>query len=1016
MIEVAALQIEVDSTALNRGKKDLADFASVAGTVERALGSVADAFLRMATFGAVRGLGDLTNSLKDTVLLAARYETLGVAMDQIGKTAGYTEVDLARYESALEKTGITALQSRESIVKLIAANVDLDKATRLARAAQDLAVVGNMNSSEAFAKMVQGIQTGQVRLLHNMGIMVTFQDAYKKMAAELGKNVTALTDFEKVQARTNAALAYAERLAGAYEAAMGTAGKQLRTMERYVENLRVSLGQTFGPALVVIVSALNDMFQRMADSIALAHASGDFKKWQDTFVSVANAVIATVKVFWDLKEVIGAVLVGYMAMRAYVFVVGVWQSLQAAVAAAQVAMNAYAYATGTVAATAGIADAAVMALNTTITAAGGPIAIAIGIIGALVGGYLLMRDSATEANKAALENIKTAADSTPQFLRLSAELKKSADASKQFGDATQYAKDHQDELIIAKNQIIGLGPEFNNALIVEAKNIEELSAAYNKLVHNQLEEKIKSAEALVKSIKRQMDDLSTPSGFLENLFYDKGTGGGSKARAYADQLKELSKQSADASANLANLQKALKELEDRNKGGMKKPGEEEEDSLKRTNALRDQEHNLKKALLNASKALTDEEKYRHAVASANLDLEERVTKLQEQFASGKIAGGEAALNRLIGGWTRVRNLQVESAKRVYDEAQYKKAEDATKKLADATKKLADVTESLDIIDENGYAKQLIDVEKRFNSFRDTVVDSYSVIISYAQAAAFANGQLFDPEIINLMGQMADILQRVETARGAARLKVAAAVLESDASKLRTALKEAQDRAGYSYTFEEQARAVEDLNNQLHLTPGALAKVKKEIEDQEKRSKSFVGGLKAGFRDFYQTAINVYDNIRQASNRWLGEFSDKLADMVVTGKGSFKDLAQSIIKDLVRIYIQSLLVQAVWKSMNWVGSSGGGSTTYDTSGGGGGFGIDTSGDFFSGSLAGGGVSAPSAKGSGDISVAVSVDARGAASTEVSGPSPEGAKAFGEHMAGITRHVILQELRPGGMLNR
>ena len=52
----------------------------------------------------------------------------------------------------------------------------------------------------------------------------------------------------------NAVLSRAPALAGAYEASMGTAGKQLLSMKRYGEDLQVVLGGLFSDAFRESVS------------------------------------------------------------------------------------------------------------------------------------------------------------------------------------------------------------------------------------------------------------------------------------------------------------------------------------------------------------------------------------------------------------------------------------------------------------------------------------------------------------------------------------------------------------------------------------------------------------------------------------------------------------------------------------------------------------------------------------------------------------------------------------------
>ncbi|MDR2573781.1 MAG: hypothetical protein LBC94_05465 [Desulfovibrio sp.] len=99
-----------------------------------------------AGFSGVSGLGSL---LQETATTAMRYETLGLAMNQAGANAGRNRAEMAAFETQLVKSGIAMNESREILTQLAAANIiDLSKSAQLARTAQDLAVVGGVNSSE----------------------------------------------------------------------------------------------------------------------------------------------------------------------------------------------------------------------------------------------------------------------------------------------------------------------------------------------------------------------------------------------------------------------------------------------------------------------------------------------------------------------------------------------------------------------------------------------------------------------------------------------------------------------------------------------------------------------------------------------------------------------------------------------------------------------------------------------------------------------------------------------------
>ena len=194
--------------------------------------------------------------LKDITLAAARYETLGVAVGVIGNNAGYASQQMAKFQQGLEQAGISMSGARQALTRMAQAHLDLSKSAQLARVAQDTAVIGAMNSTEAFNQLVYGIQSANVRILRTIGINVSFKDSYEKIAKQLGRTATSFSQSEKAGIRLNAVLSAGKRIAGTYEGAMQTAGKQLLSLERHFDNLKVMAGAAFTPALLESVQSI----------------------------------------------------------------------------------------------------------------------------------------------------------------------------------------------------------------------------------------------------------------------------------------------------------------------------------------------------------------------------------------------------------------------------------------------------------------------------------------------------------------------------------------------------------------------------------------------------------------------------------------------------------------------------------------------------------------------------------------------------------------------------------------
>lgn len=298
-MDLAELGFKVDSRQLKKGKAELSDFGKQgaktskdldksAKGVSKSFGGMATAIKMAATaYGVFKAVG----FLKDATLLAARYETLGVVMKVAGNNAGYSAKQMAEFEKGLQKAGIAMIESRSTLTKMAQAQIDLTQSATLARIAQDAAVIGNINSSEAFDRMIHGIQAGMPLILRNIGIQVDFEAAYQKSAKALGKTSTELTTIEKTQARANAVVAEGAKIQGIYEQSMTTAAKQMNSLKRHVDNLKVGLGKAFTPVLAEVVQQITEGIMGINDEIGDASSIED---WGNTlrlkFVAITKAM------------------------------------------------------------------------------------------------------------------------------------------------------------------------------------------------------------------------------------------------------------------------------------------------------------------------------------------------------------------------------------------------------------------------------------------------------------------------------------------------------------------------------------------------------------------------------------------------------------------------------------------------------------------------------------------------------------------------------------------------------
>lgn len=304
----STLILGVDSRQVKDGAKSLDDLAAAGGRAEKSTDALTKASAVLANVARAAagafGLYKLASLAQESAMLAARFETMGIVMKVAGNNAGYTAAQMNLYSAALQKSGISMLQSRDALTQLATAQIDLTKAQAIGRAAQDLAVVANTNSSEAMARMIHGIKSGQTEVLRTLGLNVNFEASYKSMAAQLGVNEQALTAQQKTMARTNAVLLESKNYAGIYEESMTTAGKAMSSLARYSENLKIKIGDIFLPALA-------DAVFQYTDALKAANAEMDKLGSARTVANIGESLAGAFRVVYETVVVLAA-NVGYV--------------------------------------------------------------------------------------------------------------------------------------------------------------------------------------------------------------------------------------------------------------------------------------------------------------------------------------------------------------------------------------------------------------------------------------------------------------------------------------------------------------------------------------------------------------------------------------------------------------------------------------------------------------------------------------------------------------------------------
>jgi len=257
------------------------DFATPAlqGIATAAANTISAVSTATAVAGtAIVGLG--TSSF----MAAAEVSEMNATLGALAKANDLATESVNETVLEVKGMGIEMATAQSTVAKMIQSELDLSKASQLARIAQDAAVIGQVNSSEALDRLIHGITTQQTDVLRGIGIQVDANAAQEEYAKTLKKTTGELTSTEKSAAMLNAVLKEGEKIAGSYEAAMQEPGKVLRSFPRLFNDIKVAIGETMLDAFGPFILATYDMVKAFSKAVA---AGGPLN---ELFVTIGNSL------------------------------------------------------------------------------------------------------------------------------------------------------------------------------------------------------------------------------------------------------------------------------------------------------------------------------------------------------------------------------------------------------------------------------------------------------------------------------------------------------------------------------------------------------------------------------------------------------------------------------------------------------------------------------------------------------------------------------------------------------
>jgi hypothetical protein len=210
------------------------------------------------------------------VQAAAHEARLEASMRALAKAHGISEGAALAQAQAVREIGFYGEEATHTISRMIVADMDLAKATGLAKLAKDAAAIENISAGEAMEKLLLAVEGGVSRGLRSMGLFVDFNKEVELQQLRTGKT---LSESEVKQVRYNAVMREGAKIAGAHAAAQGEAEAMVKKFQREMVELREAIGARFQDQYKSLVSHLKDAASWLKDNVDLLAKFGQVAMW-----------------------------------------------------------------------------------------------------------------------------------------------------------------------------------------------------------------------------------------------------------------------------------------------------------------------------------------------------------------------------------------------------------------------------------------------------------------------------------------------------------------------------------------------------------------------------------------------------------------------------------------------------------------------------------------------------------------------------------------------------------------
>lgn len=185
---------------------------------------------------------------------ATRFDSLAVAAN----TTGDALLKALRSASAGTISDLN-LQLAANRAQLLGVASSAREFSTLMAIARDRAQQMGISTTQAFNDLITGLGRGSALILDNLGITVSVTEANATYAAQIGKNVAALTEQEQKQALINAVLTQGQASLNATGGAIESNAAKIERLSAMWDNLKASIGGALADGILPTTDAVSGL-------------------------------------------------------------------------------------------------------------------------------------------------------------------------------------------------------------------------------------------------------------------------------------------------------------------------------------------------------------------------------------------------------------------------------------------------------------------------------------------------------------------------------------------------------------------------------------------------------------------------------------------------------------------------------------------------------------------------------------------------------------------------------------